>query len=130
MVKRQILRLTESDLHRIVKESVDGILKEISAQKAFDAASGAYRKAREGFGKYTPSDTIPNDSYHGRKFAQGEKFTKYMQDKIGYNDGYSIYYPNGDGSVMVLKDKNGKVVTKPCRSIEELEAEYKRIRNR
>lgn len=123
------VRLTESDLHRVIRESVKRILSEVSADLADRAADKAYRKGREGFGKYTPSNEIPFDSTHGKKYQQGETFLKYRNDKLGGNDGIGIFYPNGDGSVMVLKNYNtGEIITKPCSSVKELEAEYNKYK--
>lgn len=129
-MKKKLIRLTESDLHKMIEESVKRILiSEISAQKAQDAAAKALKIGREGFDIY--NNEIPNDSYHGKKFLQGQKFLGYMYDKLGVTGkegGLHIYYPNGDGSVMVLRDDDGNVLTKPCHSIEELEAEYKKLK--
>lgn len=126
---KKLIRLTEQDLHRIVKESVNRVLNEISANLADRAASKAYRIGREGYGKYEPNNEIPFDSPHGKKFLQGEKFLKYRDDKLGRNDGIGIFYPNGDDSVVVLKNYNtGEIITKPCRSIKELEDEYNKYK--
>lgn len=126
---KKLIRLTESDLHKIVKESVNRILKEVSADLADRAASKAYQIGRDGFGKYEPFDEIPLDSPHGKKFNQGEKFLKYRNNKLGMNDSIGIYYPNGDGSVIVLKNYDtGEIITKPCRNIKELEAEYNKYK--
>ena len=130
-MSKKIIRLTESDIHQIIKESVKQILNEISADLADKAASKAYSIGREGFGKYgSYYDGIPNDSYHGKKFNQGETFLKYRNSKLGADEGYHIYYPNGgeDGAI-VLKDANGNIVTKPCYSVQELEAEYNKLKN-
>lgn len=97
-------------------------VNEVSAALADRAAEISYKKAREGFGKYENSDEIPHDSYHGKKFAQGEKFLKYRNNKL--NKGQSeigIYY---EGDKIRLKNyKTGEFLTKPCDSIEELEYE-------
>ena len=97
-------------------------INEISADLAFKAANSAYQKAREGYGKYNNTDEIPHDSYHGKKFAQGEKFLTYGRNKLnkGNND-VGIYYI---GDKIALKNyKTGEFLTKPCNSIEELEFE-------
>jgi len=123
------IRLTESDLHRIVNKSVNRVLNEISADLADRAANKAYSIGREGFGKYEPSNEIPFDSPHGKKYLQGERFLKYRNDKLGRNNNIGIYYPNGDGSVMVLKNYDtGEIITKPCMSIKELEDEYNKYK--
>ena len=128
-MNKKLIRLTEQDLHSIVKESVNRVLNEISADLADRASSKAYRIGREGYGKYGPNDEIPFDSPYGKKFLQGEKFLKYRNEKLGRNDGIGIYYPNGDTSMMVLKNYNtGEIITKPCRTIKELEDEYNKYK--
>lgn len=122
MAKKQLVRLTEGDLQKVIEESVNKILTEISADLADRAAHSAYKKAREGFGMYDSYDEIPHDSFHGKKFAQGEKFLKYRNNKLnnGNND-IGIAYV---GEKLVLKNyKTGELLTKPCDSIQELENE-------
>ena len=51
-MNKRLIRLTESDLHRIVKESVKRILREndaakVAGRKAADAARDAARKAAD-----------------------------------------------------------------------------------
>lgn len=77
------------------------------------AAHAAYKKAREGFGAYEPYNEIPHNSYHGKKFAQGEKFLQYRNDKLNMGDeNIGIAYI---GDQLVLKNyKTGKILTKPC----------------
>lgn len=116
-------------IRKIVSEALRKKLNEVSADLADRAAGKAYQFARQGYGKYNPHDEIPFDSPHGKKFLQGEKFLKYRNEKLGGNDGIGIYYPNGDTSVMVLKNYNtGEVITKPCRSVKELEDEYNKYK--
>lgn len=121
-MKKNRIKMTESQLNRVIRESVNTVLNEISASLADKAAGAAYKKAREGFGAYEPYNEIPNDSYHGKKFAQGEKFMNYRHNKLsrGQND-VGIYYV---GKQIALKNyKTGELLTKPCDSIEELENE-------
>ncbi len=122
MTKKQLVRLTESDLQRVIEESVNKILAEISGDLADRAAHAAYKKAREGYGMYDSPSEIPHDSYHGKKFAQGEKFLKYRDKKLNKgNKDIGIAYV---GEKLVLKNyKTGEILTKPCDSIQELENE-------
>ena len=115
----QKIRLTESQLQNIIKEAVN----EISASLANRAASKAYQQAREGYGQY-PNGEIPFDSPHGRKFQQGENFLKYRNNKLGIDKGNMIYYPNGDGSAIQLRDKNLNPLTEPTDSFEDMESQY------
>lgn len=56
---KKVIRLTEGSLRLLVKKSVKLALNEISAGLADRAASAAYGKAREGFGKYeNPSEIV------------------------------------------------------------------------
>lgn len=128
MAKRTI-RLTETQLHRVIKESVNAVLNEVTADLADRAARRAYEIGREGFGQYQSPDEIPYDSPHGKKFLQGERFLQYRNDKLGINDKIGIFYPNGDDSEMVLKNyETGEILTKPCSSIKELEDEYNKYK--
>lgn len=122
MAKKQLVRLTEDDLQRVIEESVNKILAEISGDLADRAAHAAYKKAREGYGMYDSPSEIPHDSYHSKKFAQGEKFLKYRNNKLNKgNEDIGIAYV---GDKLVLKNyKTGKILTKPCDSIQELENE-------
>lgn len=118
---KKVIRLTEGSLRQLVKKSVKLALNEISAGLADRAASAAYGKAREGFGKYENPNEIPWNSYHGRKYKQGEKFLEYRNDKLGGKSGVGIAYV---GDRIVLKNYDtGEVLTKPCDSVEELEKE-------
>jgi len=131
MNRRQI-RLTESDLHRIVTEAANKILNEVSAGLADRAASKAYQLARDGYGKYESPNEIPWDSPHGRKFKQAERFQSYVNDKFSDEDGnIGRYYPNGDDSVVVMKNYNtGEILTRPCKNLNDLEIEYNKYKSR
>ena len=128
-MKNNIIKLNESQLNKIIVESVKKVLNEISADLADRAAMKAYQIGREGYGKYNTTNEIPFDSPHMKKFLQGEKFLKYRNEKLGENDNIGIFYPNGDNSIMVLKNySTGEIITKPCKSIKELEYEYNRYK--
>ena len=43
-MKQKVIRLTENDLHNIIKESVNMILKENFKQDEIDASSDAWEK--------------------------------------------------------------------------------------
>jgi hypothetical protein len=121
-MKKNKIRITESKLKQIVNESITKVLNEISAGMADRAANAAYKKAREGYGKYQLYNVIPHNSYHGKKFAQGENFLEYRNNKLNMGDeNIGIAYI---GDQLVLKNyKTGEILTKPCDSIEELERE-------
>ena len=129
MRKKQTVRLTESQLMKMIDECVKQSINEVSAELADRAAGKAYKIGREGFGKYGKTDELPLDSPHGKKYQQGEKFLKYRNDKLGGKHGIGIYYPNGDDSVMVLKNYDtGEIITGPCHSVAELESEYNKYK--
>lgn len=67
-MKNNIIKLNESQLNKIVAESVKKVLNEISADLADRAAMKAYQIGREGYGKYNPTNEIPFDSPHGKNF--------------------------------------------------------------
>ena len=47
MAKKQVIRLTEGDLHRIIKESVDNILSELDWKTYANAAKKRYQQSKE-----------------------------------------------------------------------------------
>lgn len=72
MKKKQVIRLTESDLHRIVKESVNMILNE-----------GFFDKMKSRFGKKPQQKKIeqPKDSMN-----EYDKEVKRIKEKYGLGD--------------------------------------------
>lgn len=67
-MNKKLIRLTESDLHRIVKESVNKILSEIGdTSRGCKMLGRAYHKANKA-----------ND------IVRGQKFGNYLRDKYGY----------------------------------------------
>lgn len=127
---KKVVRITESDLHNIVKESVNRIVSEISASLADKAAGSALAKGREGFGKY-PKNELPKGSYHHKKFMQGQDFLKYRNDKLhGYakdklgqdaEDEIGLYYPDGKDKLALKNYSKDKLITKPYDSIGDME---------
>ena len=55
-MKNNIIKLNESQLNKIIVESVKKVLNEISADLADRAAMKAYQIGREGYGKYNPTN--------------------------------------------------------------------------
>lgn len=121
-------RLTENKLRTIIREAVKNQINEISAGLAQNAANKAYSMGREGYNQYDEPNTIPAGSPHWKKFMQGERFQKYVNNIFDYDKGNYIYYPNGDGSLMVVRNANGEDLTKPCTSLNDLEREYKSVK--
>ena len=79
---KKLVRLTESDLHNIIKESVNKVLNEISYNKAKDAY-------------YTSYDNYVNDLIKGkkpseRKRKQVDNLYNHMNDRRSENIDYNM----------------------------------------
>ena len=72
---KQIIRLTESDLHRIIKESVHKILKETRLDYDEDNFSGKYTKTKT-------DDYINQDDLSASKL-------RYINNRLGTNLTYN-----------------------------------------
>lgn len=85
-MNKKLIRLTESDLHRIVKESVNRVLNEINT----DTAISAHKKAQSDLDnmEFSWSDSDAVDKYYKRQ-RQADKFADYAQNKG------ADYYPYG-----------------------------------
>jgi hypothetical protein len=88
MAKKQLIRLTESDLHRIIKESVNNILSELDYKTYANAEKEASKRAdanywrdkgEKGFGVY-------NKAAHERMRA--DRFGKHAQNAFDRDYGY------------------------------------------
>ena len=90
---KKIIRLTETDLHNMVKESVNRILNEIDPRTASSAAQKRFAQARNA------SNTGDQD----RLMNQGHKNMNYALDKFAKDN------PNKEfGSEYVLDKADGK----------------------
>ena len=85
-MNKKIVRLTESDLHRIVKESVDRVLNEISDdtllrahKKAVDDYNDAI--ARSPYWDDWDNEYPEEDKYYNKRRRQIEKFTNALRDR-------------------------------------------------
>ena len=99
MKKKQVIRLTESDLHRVIKESVNKVLNEIGDTDIGQAKLGALaaRKAfRNGWGygefpsdiyKYARDQRIKHGS-SGFAFSEGNDSQWWVEapERFGFND--------------------------------------------
>ena len=61
MVNKQIIRLTEGDLHRIIKESVNNVLNEISNDLRYNYIQG--RAKQRAIANQKQIDAWSNDEY-------------------------------------------------------------------
>jgi hypothetical protein len=108
---KQIIRLTESDLHKIVKESVNKILKEIGDTPNGQRALGALH-ARKQFRDGDES----NDVYHYAEKARGGDSFNDMGDNTNplYKDFGNGWDKYKDSHPDVMHDraiKNGALST-------------------
>ena len=78
MAKKQVIKLTENDLHRIIKESVNNVLTELDWRTYANAAKKAESNG---------------DSDRARKFRQAASKSS---NKRGYNDKYMQTYSNAN----------------------------------
>ena len=111
-MKKQVIKLTESDLHRIIKESVNRVIKEgfdaesspviRRIQQLIDAANSAYNNAKETCGDNRCLMSKNEDVYYGL-------MSDIYLDKRGY---VNIPFDGYDGTVRikVIKKVNGKIV--------------------
>ena len=88
MAKKQVIRLTEGDLHNIIKESVNKVLTELD----WKTYANAYKKARE---------TETPERYSRFKDAARDAFNK----EYGYSDEDGSY--KMDNGMFSIRDENG-----------------------
>lgn len=69
MAKKQLIRLTEGDLHNIIKESVNNILTELDWKTYANAAKKRYQQYKE-----NPKDTTSWDSAYKLNRTANERF--------------------------------------------------------
>ena len=85
-MNKKLIRLTEQDLHRIVKESVNKVLNEIG-----DTNRGQYMLGRLAGRKYA-------NNYNTNGYDEAGKIAKYAQQQRQYKNVYNPYtsgYDNG-----------------------------------
>ena len=91
---KQRIRLTESDLHRIVKESVDSVLNEISKDTVASAKNGAFKKWQaldtDPYAKSAERDAAYDqyknfeDEYSRRKNYKTDSKGRMVRDEYGF----------------------------------------------
>ena len=89
-MNKKRIRLTEQDLHRIVKESVKRVLKETSD----NLVTRAYQKSlRRGNEKHYPKFRDELDRRYSNQFMDNDGFYKDMEDdEIRNTEAYKIAY--------------------------------------
>ena len=93
---KKLIRLTESDLHRIVKESVNKVLKEIEVKPKKDDRFGTRKYLDDKYGKYNgkmPKDWITtNTLVHTHNQEPDVSLPRNKRDSEGYDRfGYDIH---------------------------------------
>lgn len=94
MAKKNIIRLTESELKQVISESVKSILTEISS----DMANRAYHSALD---KKLHSQGTPQ---WGKRYAQAEKFSNYYRNAYNKEHGYDGRTEGGDTFSLQFND--------------------------
>ena len=93
---KKIIRLTESDLHQIVKESVNRILDESFKSSVISGIRHPFNKEKRSRLKAV-LDTEPNTNDNGRARRRYGYLTdpsaKAYMDKKGYDDKTGNYHP-------------------------------------
>lgn len=80
--KKNTIRLTESDLKRVISESVKNILKELNASTYYNAARKRYQQANYGGNGRANNPEI---------VSKGNQLSKYANDMFQKQYGVSVY---------------------------------------
>ena len=112
-MRKQIVRLTESDLHRIIKESVKKILKEATAGGA-GGASGGLINFSSGIGKGSglaagATTAINEPEGNGSTVVHGKGLTDKKKKKSStdiINHGRDVYNATGDKGSSNVEDSS------------------------
>lgn len=94
-MKKQVIRLTESDLHRIIKESVTKILKEnetyVDMLRRQDAEKKASWDAFENTVPYGTDDNLSTKLDNKFSYDSNKYHHKRIQDNSPEKDGFRTY---------------------------------------
>lgn len=106
IMTKKLIRLTEGDLHRIIKESVERIINEAQLNELAPRTYASYAQKRAAQGQYDKAERGRNaavDAFNKQygsdvKDDNGNPFSHIRMDKNDGN-GYTIYSDNpiGDG---------------------------------
>lgn len=121
---KKLVRLTESDLHRVIKESVNKILKEgvFGSEPTYYWSISELRESEANPGEWEVYGCIEDSSQadDGRTYeykTPDEAYADGLEQLKYYNDGHyllSVYYftPNGAGDYVsgyYAESHNGKI---------------------
>ena len=84
MQNKKVIRLTESELHNLIKESVNNILNEYYKQDEIDASWDAFEKTRQPKSRYSVKGNL--DTYLDDENSWYE-FGKDLHDEVMNDDG-------------------------------------------
>ena len=91
---KKVIRLTESDLHRVIKESVKQVMNELD-WRTYDSAA---EKSRE---RYHNAPTGAERDYHSRRY---DKFNRASDDafekRFGTRQKTSLFEPESDREAL------------------------------
>ena len=88
-MNKKLVRLTESDLHKIVKESVNQVLTELDWKTYMNAADKSYERGPM-FQTYVNPNESPKRNERSRRFA------KAAEDTLNRDFGYNRTYKSGN----------------------------------
>lgn len=110
MAKKQIIRLTEGDLHRIIKESVNKILKEhetyVDMLRRQDAEKKASWDAFENTVPYGTDGNLSTKLDKNYSYDSNKYHHKCIQNKRPEKNGFSTYSNFANDSDDFLKGFN------------------------
>ena len=117
-MKKQVIRLTESDLHRIIKESVNRILKEdetyVDKLRRQDAEKKASWDAWENTVPYLKTDNLPTELDKNDMYKFNKNHHEFISDDRPEKNGFRTYsnfakedepYAQGVNAMQALDDK-------------------------
>ena len=101
-MRKNIIRLTESQLHSIIKESVKNVLKEIGDTIDGQIELGALSARKKGFKGYNSGEANDIDDYASRQANKSENPSRLTH---AYNDSYLASHPSTPEETQKRKRK-------------------------
>lgn len=83
-MSKKLIRLTESDLHRIIKESVNRVIKEATVDTPYGAVSDG--PLRSTFDDAETQNRWKNDTIEMLANLDDKRFMKYWNNRMKYDD--------------------------------------------
>ena len=101
-MRKNIIRLTESQLHSIIKESVKNVLNEIGDTIDGQIALGALSARKKGVKGYNSGEANDIDDYASRQANKSENPSRLTH---AYNDSYLASHPSTPEETQKRKRK-------------------------